>query len=307
MLARLVFALTAILAAIPTARAIDLPETQPGPAAAVLDGPHLVMENALLRAEWDLSPGKMRLVQAVDRAAGSRLAFDASIFSVKLADGAELTASGLRPAGRPILERIAPRPAAVRLAERSAGWRASLELATADGRTRLAWRAVLRDGSNYVRQEVAVLAHAGPRPVEWRLLDLPAGNARPCGTVDGSPLVAGDFFLACEHPLARNEVLDGRATCRLPLFESPAAGLPKASAVIGITPAGQLRRGFLYYLDRERARPYRPFTYYISWFDIAAPGLKMNESQCVKVIETFGDELAVKRRVKLDAFVFDDG
>lgn len=306
MLARLVFALTVILAAISTAQAIDLPATQPGPAAAAFDGPRLTLENAVLQARWDLSPGKMRLMEVVDRATGSRLTFDADLFGIKLADGTELTASSLR-SSQPMLGRIAPRPAAVRLAERSAGWRAVIKLATGDGRTRLAWQAVLRDGSNYVRQEIAVLAHAGPRPVEWRLLDLTDGNVRACGIVDGSPLVAGNFFLACEHPLAKNQVLDGRAVCRLPLFESPAAGLPKASAVIGVAPAGQLRRGFHYYLDRERARPYRPFTYYISWFDIAAPGLKMNEAQCLEVIHAFGNELAVKRGVKLDAFVFDDG
>ena len=55
MLARLVFALTAILAAAPAVQAIDLPGTEPGPAAATLDGAQLTMENALLQARWDLS------------------------------------------------------------------------------------------------------------------------------------------------------------------------------------------------------------------------------------------------------------
>ena len=42
-----------------------------------------------------------------------------------------------------------------------------------------------------------------------------------------------------------------------------------ASSVIGVAPEGQLRRAFLYYLERRRARPYHPFVHYISWFDIA--------------------------------------
>ncbi|NUQ63210.1 MAG: enterotoxin [Pirellulales bacterium] len=307
MFARFAFALTTILAAVSAAQAIDLPATQPGRAAATLDGSQLVMENAVLRARWDLSPGNRRFVEVVDRAAEVQLRCDSELFRVTLADGSELVAAALSPVGKATLDRIAPRPGAVRLAERSAGWRAALELATADGRTRFRWQAVLRDDSNYVRQEVAMLAHGGSRPVEFCLLDLPASDARPCGIVDGSPLVSGNFFLACEHPLAKNQVAGGRAACRLPLYESASAGLPKASAAVGIAPAGQLRRGFLYYLDRERARPYRPFTYYISWFDIAAPGLKMDQAQCLEVIEAFGNELAVKRGVKLDAFVFDDG
>ncbi len=248
---RLLLALTLTAVAAATAPAIDLPGVAPGPAKATLDGPQLAMENAVLQARWDLSPGSRRLVEVIDRVADAGLVCDSRLFSVKLADGSELASAALCPAGQATLERITPRPTATRLAERSAGWRATLELATADGRTRFRWQAVLRDGSNYVRQEVALLAHAGPRPVEFGLLDLPAGDARSCGAVDGSPLVSGNFFLGCEQPLAKNQVAAGRAVCRLPLYDSPAAGMAEASAAVGVAPAGQLRRGFLYYLDRE--------------------------------------------------------
>ena len=79
------------------------------------------------------------------------------------------------------------------------------------------------------------------------------------------------------------------------------------SSVIGVAPSGQLRRGFLYYLERERARPYRLFLHYNSWWDIAWPDRKMNEAQCLEVIDIFGRELVEKRGVAVDSFVFDDG
>jgi hypothetical protein len=286
--------------------ALEYPGPQPGPAAARIDGQQVVLENAAIQARWDLSADRPRLVEVVDRATHARLALASPLAALKLADGTECQA--VLPAGaKPVLERISPQPRAVRLADRSGAWRATVELTTADGRTRIGWQAILGDGANYVREEIAVLAHQGSRPVELGLLSATLPGAATCGIVDGSPIVAGNFFLACEHPMAKNEVAADRAVCRLPLFESPAAGLPRASAVVGVTPAGQLRRGFHYYLDRQRARPYRPFTYYISWFDIAAPGLKMNQEQCQEVIRAFGNELAVKRGVRLDAFVFDDG
>ena len=78
-------------------------------------------------------------------------------------------------------------------------------------------------------------------------------------------------------------------------------------AVVGVVPEGQFRRGFLYYLERQRARPYQPLFYYISWFDIAYDDRKMNEALCLKVIDQFGLETAVKRGVKPDMFIFDDG
>ena len=299
------FAVTVLLA--PLLLALDFPGPGPGPATARLDGDRLQLENAALRVTWDLAPGRERLVEAVDRASGSRLAAESALFCLKLADGRSIAPAQMRAAGKPSLEKIAARPDAVRLAERCAGWRAGRDFVSDDGKTCVRWQAVLRDGSNYVRQEVSVLEHSGPRPVELTVLSVSASGIAPQGDVDGSPLVAGNWFLACEHPLAKNQVEGTSAVCKLPIFESPAAGLPAASAVVGVAPQSQLRRGFQYYLERERARPYRPFVYYISWFDIAGPGLKMNEAQCLEVIHSFGTELATRRGVKLDAFVFDDG
>jgi hypothetical protein len=76
---------------------------------------------------------------------------------------------------------------------------------------------------------------------------------------------------------------------------------------VGITPASQLRRGFLAYLEHERAHPYRPFLHYNSWYDIAWVSRKYDEAESLDVIRQFGDELVDKRGVKLDSFLFDDG
>lgn len=80
------------------------------------------------------------------------------------------------------------------------------------------------------------------------------------------------------------------------------------SAVMGVVPRDQLRRGFLHYIERERIVPYRPFLHYNSWYDIAWGGReKMNSAECVEVIRNFGTQLTTKRAVPLDSFVFDDG
>ncbi len=176
----------------------------PGPAAAATDGCRLVMSNHVIEARWDLSSGKMRLVEVVDRAAGGRLAADSGLFAVKLADGSRLSAEQLRPLGPPGLQRIAAQLGAVRLADRSAGWRAEQVLASGDGRWRFRWQAILRDESNYVRQLLTVLGHEGSRPIEIQMFDLPAGEAKPCGVVDGSPLVSGNFFFAFFNNAGKN-------------------------------------------------------------------------------------------------------
>ena len=69
-----------------------------------------------------------------------------------------------------------------------------------------------------------------------------------------------------------------------------------------------MRRAFLYYLERERAHPYRPFLHYNSWYDIALGALRPERGELPG-----GDSPAAARRfikthgVVLDAMVFDDG
>ena len=107
-------------------------------------------------------------------------------------------------------------------------------------------------------------------------------------------------FFGCEDPHARNQVLAPRSRTRQTLGSTAGccarAPLAKGSSftqsfVIGVAPAGQLRRAFLYYLERERAHPYRPFLHYNSWYDIAWAPYTMNEANCLEAIRAFGEQL----------------
>ena len=77
---------------------------------------------------------------------------------------------------------------------------------------------------------------------------------------------------------------------------------------LGVVPKGQLRRGFLYYVERQRPRPYQPFVHYNSWYDILLDeSRKMDQEPCLEAIENFGANLTQQRGVKLDSFVYDEG
>ncbi len=96
----------------------------------------------------------------------------------------------------------------------------------------------------------------------------------------GSPVVAGNLFFACENPLADNQGRAGRVRCALPWKTSLGAGKTfRCTSVVGVAPAGQMRRAFLYYVERERARPYRPFLHYNSWYDISWDDRHINEGR----------------------------
>ena len=78
------------------------------------------------------------------------------------------------------------------------------------------------------------------------------------------------------------------------------------SLVLGAAPPGQMRRGFLNYVERERAHPYRTFLHYNTWYDIGF-GKPYDAAAVRDVIGAFGTELVRKRGVKLDSFLLDDG
>ncbi|MHC4510293.1 MAG: alpha-galactosidase, partial [Planctomycetota bacterium] len=148
-------------------------------------------------------------------------------------------------------------------------------------------------------------------PIEVKeivLWELPAAGARVMGTVDGSPVAAGNMFFAYENPLSKSQLLENVFQCSLGCAVPLRPSQPlRQSAAAGVVPEGQFRRGFLYYLERERAHPYRSFLHYNSWYDIGYRAEKIQPKQFLQVVELFGRELISGRGVRMDSFVLDDG
>jgi hypothetical protein len=79
-------------------------------------------------------------------------------------------------------------------------------------------------------------------------------------------------------------------------------------SVIGVSPEGQKRRSFLYYIERERAHPYRQFLHYNCWWDITTDGAdSFTSDQLIERMNAWNEKLIKPFGVKLQSFVFDDG
>jgi hypothetical protein len=292
---------------------VDFPGAAPGDAQGKMTEDELLLGNNALTCAWNLGEGQLKPRRALDKQSGVTIDLtNAECFQLTLSDGRTLKASDMKVVGKPRLTSIAPQPASCRLAERFGGKQIAVNLSSADGKLAMRWSAILRNGSNYVRQEVTFAVK--DRPVEINeivMLDLAAPGAEVAGILDGSPIVAGNMFFAYEYPLAKSRVLEGtppRLRSSLPYRTVLKPDEPlMQSCVIGVVPPGQLRRGFLYYLERERAHPYRPFLHYNSWYDIGYGPEKIQPDDFLKVAELFGTELIEERGVKMDSFVLDDG
>jgi hypothetical protein len=268
------------------------------------------LENGKVAWHWQQAAEQFRPVSFSSEPHGPALALDKEYFQLALADGKILKSSDFKVVRPPGIEHLKPEPNSPTMARRVSGRALLVELAWAQADLKAEWRVILRDGSSYVRQVLTL--RAGKNDVmlkEIILFDEPLPDAKTVGTVDGSPIVAGPFFLGYEHPMARNVVgSNGVARCSFVRNAVLKAGeVLVQSCVIGVAPDEQLRRGFLAYLERERAHPYRPFLHYNSWFDIAWDKRKFTEAECLDAINQFGLELVQNRQVQMESFLLDDG
>jgi len=290
--------------------AVAYPGDEPGRAEAREGDGTFVFSNEAVEATWRVGDGGLRLGEVGPRGTGQAVRVQGgSLFRATLMDGGALDAADFEVARAPELARLEGRADARRLAERFGGWKLATVLRTSDGKVEAEYAAELRDGSNYITLRLTLRATGADLPVEEiTLLDVAVADAEVAGTTQGAPVVCGGMFFALEHPMALNRVEGDRVVCGLRRHCAVAAGAAmELTAVIGVTPDGQLRRGFLYYVERERAHPYRPFLHYNSWYDIAWADRKFNDAQALEAIHTFGEKLIRGRNVVMDSFVFDDG
>jgi hypothetical protein len=278
-----------------------------GTAKAEIRSQLLSLSNQMIEAQWLVREGKLTGMKFVIRGTGAEMLLPRVPFLLILKDGTSLRASEMTLLDGPRIDALHADLGASRAAEHFAGQAILVRLQDPAGRISVAWRAILRDGSNYVRQETTISALNDDQPIaEVRLFDGILPGARVIGSVKGSPVTAGDLFLGFEDPLAqceaRSTVICGMKR-ELPLRKGQTVDY---SLVIGASPPGQMRRGFLNYVERERAHPYRTFLHYNSWYDIGF-GKPYDAAAVDDVIGAIGTELVRKRGVKLDSFLLDDG
>ena len=264
------------------------------------------LANSFIAWKWQVNDGELESVSVEDKLNGRTIELGGDCFQVVLGDGTVLKSSNLKVLAPPKLEPLSVDDKSPVAAVHDPGQEFVADYSAPEPDLAIEWRVMLRKHSTYIRQELSLKAGRGSVLVRKIVLfDQRISGAKTMGTVDGSPVVAGNFFFGYEHPMAQNVVDSNSIVCCSFLRNAvlnPGETLNQ-SCVIGVMPEGELRRGFLAYIERERAHPYRPFLHYNSWYDLR----DYNEAQCVNVINEIGDELAVKRGVKISSFLFDDG
>ncbi len=268
----------------------------------------ITLSNHAISATWLVRGGSLRWQSLTNNFTRATLPLDGSVFAFVPKEGPLLRSADFKIVATPVFRDLQPLPTASRAADRLPGRELRVVLEDPASKMRIIWKAILREGANYIRQEVTIRALHEPLALaQISLIDAVVPGAVVSGQVKGSPVTAGTWFLGFEHPLSECRVRADRATCWLSRELPVQSGLSVTySSVIGVTHATQLRRDFLNYVELERAHPYRTFLHYNSWYDLGYFD-RYKEQDAVAVVQKFGEELTRKRGVKLDSFMFDDG
>jgi len=287
----------------------------PGVAAGQKQSNRLTLQNEVIRCELDIESGKVAALSITNRQTRQRVVLTSGHMpKIVLPDGRGVDLAAVKPTDGFACLEVKAEAGQSRKESASKGRGIAACFKDPASGLRIDWSIVLRDGSNYVVEALTLSAEKDIRIEAVAFMDAAVKGARQVGKVDGSVVVADDIFMAIEHPLAVNSAVPGvpspRVRCVLARGNMLKAGQKwRYTAVIGVVASNQLRRGFLYYLERRRAHPYRPFLHYNNWYDVVLrrPVMRVTEAECLKAIEFFGRELVRKRGVKLDALVWDDG
>lgn len=303
------------------AQAVIFPQKkQPGVAKITQKSNSYQLANKVLKASFINTGGKPYFNGC------SELGLQPSteLFKVLLGDGKTITASEMKLEDVKMVT-LAENPSAATASLRYAG--KALEARFTYEELSIVWRAVLRNGSHYLRTEMDIQA-AKDLPMKGivAMNYLVAKNSaytapEVVGNTRGAILASNHIFAGLETPMGLNSCKDeGNATHIEGLWRRSttlkAGKTWNISSVVGLVAPKQLRRSFLAYSERERAVAWRPYPVYISWYELnidrnnaQAPSYKgnMTVEQCTDVVSHWKTHFYDKYQMAPKAFVWDDG
>ena len=303
------------------AQAVIFPQKkQPGVAKITQKSNSYQLANKVLKASFINTGGKLYFNGCSELG----LQPDTELFKVLLGDGKTVTASEMKLEDVKMVT-LAENPSAATASLRYAG--KALEARFTYEELSIVWRAVLRNGSHYLRTEMDIQA-AKDLPMKGivAMNYLVAKNSaytapEVVGNTRGAILASNHIFAGLETPMGLNSCKDeGNATHIEGLWRRnttlKAGKTWNISSVVGLVAPNQLRRSFLAYSERERAVAWRPYPVYISWYELnidrnnaQAPSYKgnMTVEQCADVVSHWKTHFYDKYQMAPKAFVWDDG
>ena len=304
-----------------TAQSVIFPqEKQAGNASLIAERGVYTLQNDLLKAHFVAKNNHLFF----DGCEQLGLLPGSELFSILLADGREVPASSMNLKSVEELN-LTPAEGTAKGSLKLNGKAIEAHFTFED--LSIVWRAVLRDGSHYLRTEMDInankdVAMRGIIAMKYsfnnkfsKQLPHVVGNTR------GAVIANDKIFAGLETPMGINTVASA-PTVETSVLQGlwsrqttlQAGKTWNVGAVVGLIAKDQARRSFLAYSERERAVPWRATPVYISWYELNIDrnnsedySENMTINQCVDVIKHWNKDFFKKYKKNVKTFVFDDG
>ncbi len=193
---------------------VEFPGAEPGAAQSQSTETAATLSNNVLKATFANKGGKISFEGMESTFGKARATFadvadeGGELFIIHLGNGKKIKSSDLKAEKFAVIN-LKANPKSATLAERQPGKAIAASFSALNGNLKITWRAVLRDGSHYLRQELKLTAAKAPIPMKGvtaMQYDLEDDYGQPTisGNARGAMVVTKRMFAALETPMGIN-------------------------------------------------------------------------------------------------------
>ena len=190
----------------------EFSEIHPGKPVALFEEGKIILKNKSIEAVWFLKDQSIHLKEVFNKYDNSKVNFENTVlFEIELDNGERFDNSQFKLQDELKISNLASTDSLPTKALTFSGKEISGNFISEDKNISIRWSALLREGSNYIRQNIEITAIDKPIKItKVTFFDGELKGAKYAGSVLGSPIVYNNFFFGLEHPIAKSDALFSR-------------------------------------------------------------------------------------------------
>lgn len=169
----------------------------------------IILKNKVIKAVWNINNESIQLKKLVNNYDNTEIDFEKIIlFSIELENGDQLNNNNFKLQESLKTKILKPTDSLPTMVLSLSGKEIYGNFISEDKNIVIRWAGQLREGSNYIKQNIEIKAI--DRPIKIKKITFFDGTlkgATYAGSVLGSPIMVRNFFFGMEHPIAQSRAL----------------------------------------------------------------------------------------------------
>ncbi|MBJ6368634.1 alpha-amylase family protein [Snuella sedimenti] len=186
-----------------------LETNSPGIVHSEIDGDKIILKNKAIEAVWSKANSTIELEKVANNYDGTEVNLkNITLFNIELENGENFSNKDFKLQEPLSLITLKPTDSLPNKALSFSGKEISGNLISRDDNIAIQWAAQLREGANYIKQNIKIEAiHTAVKIKKITFFDGTLQGAWYDGSVLGSPIIYKNFYFGMEHPIAQSKAL----------------------------------------------------------------------------------------------------